>query len=182
MINFSLFLVTDHPGPFAGKGLGSIGRGNRCAPFVCAAAATAASGMAQAAVAFAGIARRPGCMLRAHVGIKGTPLFGRGAGQPGRTDKHARRLGSAGGAGTGFVACGQTANGIEAPAARACIVIGWHLRAPGAYLTSGEIGIWMLPSSILMGPAAVGLMSNSKISVGNHKVAQALGTSTTPLI
>jgi hypothetical protein len=35
---------------------------------------------------------------------------------------------------------------------------------------------------IFCGPAAVGLMSKSKISVGSHSVAQALGTSTTPLM
>jgi len=40
----------------------------------------------------------------------------------------------------------------------------------------------MLPSSILIGPAAVGLMSNSKISVGSHTVAHAFGMSTTPLM
>ena len=51
-----------------------------------------------------------------------------------------------------------------------------------ALTLSGEIGMSMLPSSILIGPAAVGLMSNSKISVGSHKVAHAFGTSTTPLM
>ncbi|MCP1962988.1 hypothetical protein ACVIU4_000081 [Bradyrhizobium barranii subsp. barranii] len=45
---------------------------------------------------------------------------------------------------------------------------------------SGEIGIWISPVMCLMGPAAEGITSKSKISVGSHSVAQALGTSTTP--
>ena len=47
---------------------------------------------------------------------------------------------------------------------------------------SGEIGIWMSPVMCLIGPADDGMMSKSKISVGSHSVAQALGTSTTPEI
>src|ERR1700677_2513235 len=45
---------------------------------------------------------------------------------------------------------------------------------------SCESGIWMSPLMCLIGPADDGMMSKSKISVGNHSVAQALGTSTTP--
>ena len=45
---------------------------------------------------------------------------------------------------------------------------------------SGESGIWMSPLMCLIGPADDGMMSKSKISVGSHSVAQALGTSTTP--
>ena len=45
---------------------------------------------------------------------------------------------------------------------------------------SGDNGIWILPSICLIGPADDGMMSKSKISVGSHSVAQALGTSTTP--
>ena len=44
----------------------------------------------------------------------------------------------------------------------------------------GEIGIWMSPVMCLIGPADDGMMSKSKISVGSHSVAQALGMSTTP--
>src|SRR5690242_8054351 len=47
---------------------------------------------------------------------------------------------------------------------------------------SGEIGIWMSPVMCFTGPAADGITSKSKISVGSHKVAQAFGTSTTPEI
>src|SRR6266581_4622589 len=47
---------------------------------------------------------------------------------------------------------------------------------------SGEIGIWMSPLMCLIGPAEDGMTSKSKISVGSHSVAQALGTSTTPEI
>src|SRR3984957_14083127 len=47
---------------------------------------------------------------------------------------------------------------------------------------SCESGIWMSPLMCLIGPADDGMMSKSKISVGNHSVAQALGTSTTPEI
>src|ERR1700733_2593745 len=50
---------------------------------------------------------------------------------------------------------------------------------PRDYL-SCESGIWMSPLICLIGPADDGMMSKSKISVGSHSVAQALGTSTTP--
>ena len=49
----------------------------------------------------------------------------------------------------------------------------------GDYL-SCESGIWMSPLICLIGPADDGMTSKSKISVGSHSVAQALGTSTTP--
>src|SRR3954454_8922851 len=52
--------------------------------------------------------------------------------------------------------------------------------AQGEGYLSGEIGIWMSPVMCLIGPADDGITSKSKISVGSHKVAQALGTSTTP--
>ena len=51
----------------------------------------------------------------------------------------------------------------------------------GSYL-SCESGIWMSPLMCLIGPADDGMTSKSKISVGSHNVAQALGTSTTPEI
>ena len=54
-----------------------------------------------------------------------------------------------------------------------------HPVAQGCYL-SCESGIWMSPLMCLIGPADDGMMSKSKISVGSHSVAQALGTSTTP--
>ena len=44
-----------------------------------------------------------------------------------------------------------------------------------------ETGISILPSRYFTGPDAFGLMSNSKICVGNHKVAHEFGISTTPL-
>jgi hypothetical protein len=47
---------------------------------------------------------------------------------------------------------------------------------------SCESGIWMSPLICFTGPADDGMMSKSKISVGSHSVAQALGTSTTPEI
>src|SRR5882724_9866717 len=52
-------------------------------------------------------------------------------------------------------------------------------RRAGSYL-SWDSGIWMSPLMCLIGPADDGMMSKSKISVGSHSVAQALGTSTTP--
>jgi hypothetical protein len=45
---------------------------------------------------------------------------------------------------------------------------------------SGESGIETEPSRNFVGPAAVGLMSNSKMPVGIQSVAQAFGMSTTP--
>jgi hypothetical protein len=54
-------------------------------------------------------------------------------------------------------------------------------RAGRTYL-SGDSGIWMSPLMCLIGPTDDGMMSKSKISVGNHSVAQAFGTSTTPEI
>src|ERR1700687_3911944 len=52
-------------------------------------------------------------------------------------------------------------------------------RRAGSYM-SCDSGIWMSRLICLMGPADDGMMSKSKISVGSHSVAQALGTSTTP--
>ena len=45
---------------------------------------------------------------------------------------------------------------------------------------SGDSGRSKPPLMCLIGPAALGMMSKSKISVGRYKVAQALGISTTP--
>src|SRR6202012_4660201 len=59
-----------------------------------------------------------------------------------------------------------------APFAQGFLVSEHHL--------SGEIGIWISPLMCLIGPADDGITSKSNISVGSHKVAQALGTSTTP--
>jgi hypothetical protein len=64
-----------------------------------------------------------------------------------------------------------------------------HGPAPGvvprsracSYL-SGDVGMSMPPLMCLVGPAALGMMSKSKMSVGSHSVAQALGISTTPEI
>ena len=47
---------------------------------------------------------------------------------------------------------------------------------------SGDIGISTPPVTCLIGPAALGITSKSKMSVGSHKVAQAFGMSTTPEI
>lgn len=47
---------------------------------------------------------------------------------------------------------------------------------------SGASGISIEPSRYFFGPSALGIMSHSKISVGNQRVAQALGISTTPEI
>ena len=47
---------------------------------------------------------------------------------------------------------------------------------------SADMGMSTPPWIAFTGPAALGLMSNSKICVGSHKVAQALGMSTTPLM
>jgi hypothetical protein len=68
--------------------------------------------------------------------------------------------------------CGCGAADTHRPASR---------RAGISYL-SCESGIWMSPLICLIGPADDGMMSKSKISVGSHSVAQALGTSTTPEI
>jgi len=48
-----------------------------------------------------------------------------------------------------------------------------------AYL-SGDMGMSTPPLTCFTGPAALGMMSNAKISVGSQSVAQALGISTTP--
>ena len=47
---------------------------------------------------------------------------------------------------------------------------------------SGDIGISTPPLMCLIGPAALGITSKSKMSVGSHNVAQAFGISTTPEI
>jgi hypothetical protein len=45
---------------------------------------------------------------------------------------------------------------------------------------SGDIGISTPGFTCLIGPAALGITSKSKMSVGSHRVAQAFGMSTTP--
>jgi hypothetical protein len=47
---------------------------------------------------------------------------------------------------------------------------------------SGDMGMSTPLLICLIGPAALGITSNAKMSVGSHKVAQALGMSTTPEI
>ena len=78
--------------------------------------------------------------------------------------------------GAGRVALGNPADGFKSAAGGARIVVGGHGQR------SCEIGMLMLPSRWMIGPAADGLMSNWKISVGSHSVAQAFGMSTTPLM
>jgi hypothetical protein len=56
----------------------------------------------------------------------------------------------------------------------------WRFTTPQTL--SNDNGITTEPSKNFVGPAALGLMSKSKICVGNHSVAHALGTSTTPLM
>ena len=53
-------------------------------------------------------------------------------------------------------------------------------RVSGGHHLSGDIGISIPPVRCLVGPAALGITSNAKMSVGSHSVAQALGISTTP--
>ncbi len=53
---------------------------------------------------------------------------------------------------------------------------------PARFYRSGASGISIEPSRCSFGPSAFGFMSNSKMSVGSHSVAQALGISTTPEI
>ena len=47
---------------------------------------------------------------------------------------------------------------------------------------SGDSGMGVPPFTCEIGPLALGMMSKSKMSVGSHSVAQALGISTTPEI
>jgi len=56
----------------------------------------------------------------------------------------------------------------------------WRRPVPAKDYLSGDIGISTPPLICFIGPSAFGMMSNSKISVGSHSVAQALGISTTP--
>ncbi len=56
------------------------------------------------------------------------------------------------------------------------------VRARGTRYLSGDSGRSMPPLICLIGPAALGMISKSKISVGSQSVAQAFGISTTPEI
>jgi hypothetical protein len=56
------------------------------------------------------------------------------------------------------------------------------IKGPLRQTLSNDNGITTDPSKNFVGPAALGLMSKSKICVGSHKVAHAFGTSTTPLM
>ena len=80
---------------------------------------------------------------------------------------------------------GERAVGIEAAATPAVVVVGGHgggSVGSRCQTMSGDSGITTEPSRCLIGPAELGLMSKSKICVGSHSVAQAFGTSTTPLM
>src|SRR5690606_19324064 len=57
-----------------------------------------------------------------------------------------------------------------------------ELPPPPTIYLSGESGTSIPPVTFFVGPSAEGFTSKSKISVGNQRVAQALGISTTPLI
>lgn len=135
-------------------------------------------------------------MAGAFVDLGCAALLGGGAGQARGLGDDALGGRAAAGASAGQVAVGQAAQRVELATVLAGVVIGGHQsllhkrikagrhsgpRKPASYL-SYEIGISMLPSRYFTGPAALGLMSKSKICVGSHRVAQALGTSTTPLI
>jgi hypothetical protein len=68
----------------------------------------------------------------------------------------------------------QAANGFKHAVRSALVFV--HRHDQSAFAKS------MLPFSILIGPLALGLMSNAKISVGIASVAHALGMSTMPLM
>ena len=89
-------------------------------------------------------------------------------------------------AGDREVALPHGTQGVEAPAGCAGVVISRHdaglLGSVGLYYRSSDNGISLPGVTSLVGPAAFGLMSKSKIWVGSHNVAQAFGISTTPLM
>jgi hypothetical protein len=100
----------------------------------------------------------------------------------------------------GTIALGHRPDGGEGPAPCAEIFINWHclilvrtsrtaahdaavpdaLRCLTSAHKSGDIGMSIALVMCLVGPAAFGITSKAKISVGSHSVAQALGISTTP--
>lgn len=166
--------VADHPRPFRWKGLGPIRRSHRrLGPRARTAAATRR--MLQALI----VARAARLVLGALVHVHRAARSSLQQSQSWCRRKHPPAGTAALGAGGRFIALGHCPKRVESTAGGAVVFIGWHRNYT---FKSYEIGMSILPSRNFVGPAAVGLMSKSKICVGSHKVAQAFGTSTTPLI
>src|SRR4051794_14710068 len=116
------------------------------------------------------------------VGRVGATPFRRHRGEIGRGQERALRRAPAARARVRLLAFRHRPHGGEGATAAAEIVVDRHRSLPDVRLDhlSGDIGISIPPSNCLVGPAAHGMTSKSKMSVGSHKVAQALGMSTTP--
>jgi len=144
-----------------------------------------------------------GCVRAALIGGVCLPPVSRHAEEIGRPQDSARRRTRAFRTIPGRVAFGHRPHVRERAASVAEIFVNRHFLFPRPSLTNAnggcgaaepqpsripsrrdylscESGIWMSPLICLIGPADDGMMSKSKISVGSHSVAQALGTSTTP--
>lgn len=192
--------VANHPRPIPHLAFERRLRPSRCrASFGTPTATTTPTRMPQPPIVARSrivITRHTRRIAGAFVDLGGAALLRRCAGQAGGLGDDALGGGTTLRAGAGQVAVGQAAQRVELAAVLAGVVIGGHQsllhkkikagrhsgpRKAASYL-SYEIGMSMLPSRYLTGPEAFGLMSNSKICVGSHRVAQALGTSTTPLI
>jgi len=194
--------MRDHPGSARGEAfrtvLATLGGAQR---FSRAAAASRAMRL------HVGETLRRGCA--ALVGRVRQSALARHRCAIGRGQERARRLLPASRTFVGQIAFRHRPHPRERPAGGTEIVVDWHglflglpldrsrscrRKARGAarhrpppvagrrHYLSGDIGMGTPPLTCLMGPAALGITSKSKISVGSQRVAQALGISTTPEI
>ena len=182
--------VANHPRALAGKPLGSVGASHGGLGFFRTAAA--ASRRMPGRLIFRARARR---MRRALVGGMGR------AGMRGHRRQRRRRQDGAPrdalarrAAATGIPLVDRAQHGKAAAMVTEIVVdrharTSWeggcgsrHAREPPRFRQSSDRGRSTPPAMCRIGPAAVGLMSNSKISVGSQSVAQAFGMSTTPLM
>ena len=136
--------------------------------------------VAAALLLFRVLVAAPGFVAGPFVALEGRAPF-RGHVQYLRGDQdHPRGQHAAGGAGAGFPGRLHRHQLVEQAVLGAFIVVQRHGGAlPYLSLASGTS---VLPATLCCGPSTPGLRSKSKMSVGSHNVAQALGTSTTQLM
>ena len=164
VVRHTPFLVADHPGPRGRERFRSDGFGYPLASWAAAAAGRWMSARSD---------RRGGAALVRCMRVSREPVH---AGKSRRGQDRSRRRVTTQRAGRGLSVGRHRPGRGERAASLAKVVVDRHRYRSGA---SGIVTPPLMPPD---GPSMPGLMSNSKISVGSHNVAQELGMSTTPLM
>lgn len=185
--------MRDHPGACAGKALGAV-----LAALAVAHRFSHAAG-ASGAVRCFHLRQRRGRMRAPLIGrVRAAPLR-RHRGEVGCGQERPLRCASAARARVRLLAFHHWAHCGERSTTAAEVVVNGHRSLPmienpstqagrsaapplcrAEHHLSGDIGISTALITCLVGPAAHGMTSKSKMSVGSHKVAHAFGMSTTP--